>query len=441
MENIKGMEYLVDDKYKSADQETKSASISLAVSELVDDKGQLDRTFSRDNTAQTTLGEELYKDLANVATKFVELQKGEARNNKGQRITPRVDYNFSEFITDYYGMAKLSDKTPHHDTYLRLLGFDPASTNIATLMSSDVLDYNKEYLIPRLIDDAIRTGIRETAPQYNNWISRSQAIASNRMQMPYILEVGNGAPQRLGERQDADIVTIQFEDKEIEVLEIGKALEIGDHTMRLTPINLLTEVTGGISDHFIRAENTMAVDVLLNGDQKDGSWAASSVGTETSGTITYKDLFKNYAAMREIGRAPDMILTNRDVQHDLLLDPLFWGNNVNTGYQIGNLEARGGSPYPTSQMVDYHGAFPSGGKVLLFTRQRGMYRVVFQPLITERSRSARHKKDIYYMNQATAFIIEMMDSRLLIDSSKTTVQNPLDDMFDYGSYMNVPLQG
>lgn len=260
-------------------------------------------------------------------------------NAQRENKKPR-DINLRQFMAETYKDVSGAPLTPGH--LYSELGIDPQRTEVGELYGNE----DTKYLMAEVIRDGVRRGMglaqREQLAAIRNALASfapatSEAGGGQRFITPEVftdpvmrgavqstfypdlvvaeetvnnldvtiphLDLADAVLKDSGEAATIEEGSINYGKKKVEIKKKARAFKITYEAVEFTPIRLAQryfEDAGRILGHSL---NGMAVDVIVDGDQADGSEAASVVGVEdpTKG-ITWRDLARVAIQLGLLGR-------------------------------------------------------------------------------------------------------------------------------------------
>lgn len=177
--------------------------------------------------------------------------------------------------------------------------------------------------------------------------------------------------------------------------------------------------------------DTMAIDVLVNGDDATAAYAAPVIGVEdTAKGIQYIDLLRLWLRMGRLGRQPSGMISNEEVALQILLMDEFrkWSNNTKSSAHDVNLKIN--SPIPQSQDYFVHGAMPTGKKLGFFDKSSALIKLNASALQVESERIAERQLNGTYATITTGFAKLFTDAFVILDGTQQFSAKGFPDAFD-----------
>lgn len=300
------------------------------------------------------------------------------------------------------------------------LGINPNKMTVSQLID---LDTDSRWLVPEIFRDAIRKGIR-TSPFYNRLVAASETVSQPQVNMPY-LELSDAEPQETGEAETISKGTISYGNKTTEILKQALGVSITYEAIQYTSLNLLTIFIQDVGVKLGHKLNNEAVDILINGDQSDGSEASATIGVDSvmSG-LTYQDLVYPWIRASRLGRRYDHIVTSESGANRLLnLDEF---KQKQAGSPIASLVLN--ETLPNQSQVFVSGRLNEHQYILLDPRF-ALVQLTSSPLNVEGDKIVSKQIEEAYASITTGFGVIFRDARVIIDDSLDVGSN------DFPSWM------
>lgn len=309
------------------------------------------------------------------------------------------------------------------------LGIDPTVdtiSNIFTLPDEDV-----RWLVPEIIRDAIRLGLRE-APIWPNLIASEQDIPQKNVTMPKI-NMSESVPHKVGEAETIPLGSISYGDKSISTFKVGRGIRISYEVEQFVSIDVVSIFFQDFGIRLGQALDTLAIDILINGDQNDGSESAPVIGITDSATgITYKDFLRPWIRGARMGRKFTTIIGGEDAALETLDLKEF--KDRKSGTTDAKLTLK--TPVPSDANYYIHGNVPAGQQLLLDPRFALIkYNVI--PLMIESDKVVSNQTKEFYASLTCGFGKIFRDAVLLLDSTEDFEDAGFPDYMDVDAYQNV----
>lgn len=249
------------------------------------------------------------QDFTKELRSIVQLLDATRAGHQNQRP---VDISLSELVTNRYGLS-IQD-------YYDKIGINPKKDTMQNIFTMP--DQNIRWIVPEIIRDAIYLGIKE-APFYPNIISSDQAINGLQAIMPMI-NPSDAAPARVNEAETIPLGDVSFGQKSVRLFKIGKGFKITEEVKNYVSLDVMAIFIRDFGIQLGYALDTLAMDVLINGNQADGSESAPVIGVNTTAEgITYKDLLRTWVRGSRLGRVFHTLIGDESAAIDILDLPEF----------------------------------------------------------------------------------------------------------------------
>lgn len=347
------------------------------------------------------------------------VQSAEAlRRDKDQPI----DISFSEVVAETFDGLTLSEL--YED-----LGIDPTVDTISNLFT--LPDDSPKWLVPEIIRDAIRLGLRD-APIWPNLVAAEQDISQKSVTMPSI-NMSDAVPHKVGEAETIPLGSISYGDKSVTTFKIGRGIKLTYEIEQYVSLDVISIFFQDFGIKLGQALDTLAIDILVNGDQKDGSESAPviGIGNPTTGKV-YRDFLKPWIRGARMGRKFNTIIGSEDSALDTLDLKEFKERKSGTTDAKLNLK----TPVPTDANYYIHGNVPAGQEILLDSRF-ALIKFNVIPLLIESDKVVSNQTKEFYASLTTGFGKIFRDSVLLLDSEVSFKDNGFPDYMDIDAFQNV----
>lgn len=308
------------------------------------------------------------------------------------------------------------------------LGIDPTIdtiSNIFTLPDEDV-----RWLVPEIIRDAIRLGLRE-APIWPNLIASEQDISQKSVTMPFI-NMSDAVPHKVGEAETIPLGSISYGDKSVSTFKIGRGIKITYEIEQFVSLDVISIFFQDFGIKLGQALDTLAIDVLVNGDQANGSESAPVIGVATPGSKLYKDFLRPWIRGSRMGRKFNTIIGGEDSALETLDLKEFKERKSGTTDAKLNLK----TPIPTDANYFIHGNVPADQEILLDSRF-ALVKFNVIPLLIESDKIVSNQTKEFYASLTCGFGKMFRDSVLLLDSSLDFANNGFPSYMDVDAFQNV----
>lgn len=288
------------------------------------------------------------------------------------------------------------------------LGIDPAVDTIQNMIT--VSDVNVRYILPEIFREAIRLGLRK-APIYPNIVASTQPLNGLKMTMPYI-NMSDADARFVGEGETITFGGISYGAKEIKVRKMGRGIKITDETRQYSTLNVVSLFLQDFGVRLGYGLDALAIDVLLNGEQLDGSESAPVIGVGTANTLVYADLLRIWIRLSRMGKNATTMIGGEAIAMLLLNLPEY--KNRSVGTPIATLDIK--TPIPTTSSIFIHGGLPDS-QIIIMDPRSTLLKFDSQPLKVESERIVSNQTEASYATLTTGFAIMFRDSRVVLDDS------------------------
>lgn len=294
------------------------------------------------------------------------------------------------------------------DKFYKDLEIDLGKMTVEKLLTTSE---STKWLFPEIFRDAIRKGLAYT-PFHPRLITGEEQIDSTGITMPFFQppvsdfrEVNQGANIAEG--------TLTWGEKQVTIKKKAMGLKQTYESIMFTPVALAAVYFEDLGTQLGRGLDADFVDVLLNGDQGDGSEAPISYGVDTTGTITYADIVYVWLRMSRDARRSTAMIANIDTALELLLlEPFLDRQNPFPPLATLNLQ----TPLPSEQDFYIHDDVPEG-TIIFVDPTRAVVQLTAMPLLIESERIVSRQLVGDYASIITGFANVFGDARRLLDST------------------------
>ena len=343
-----------------------------------------------------------------------------AESLRSDKDTP-VDITLSEVIEETFGEEVTME------SFYESLGIDPSVDTISNLMT--LPDEDVRWLIPEIIRDAIRLGLRE-APIWPNLVASEQSISQKSVTMPYI-NMSDAVPHKVGEAETIPLGSISYGDKSIKTFKVGRGIKITYEIEQFVSLDVIAIFFQDFGIKLGQALDTLAIDVIINGDQADGSESAPVIGVGTPGTKVYRDFLRPWIRGARMGRRFNTIIGGEDTALDTLDLKEF--KERKSGTTDAKLTIK--TPIPTDANYFIHGNVPPNQEILLDSRF-ALIKFNVIPLLIESDKIVSNQTKEFYASLTTGFGKIFRDSALVLDDSLAFSTHGFPDYMDIDSFQN-----
>lgn len=312
-----------------------------------------------------------------------------------------VDINLQEYVQDRWGMSL--------DTFYEDLGVNPSRDNINMLYT--LPDSSYRYLIPEIIREPIRLGLRKS-PIYPTMIAAEQTVSQTEITMPYI-NMSDATPRRVGEAETIPIGTVSFQSKKVKIWKMGRGFKIPYEVRDYVALDTVGIWMEDFGVKLGLGLDGLMFDVLINGDQSDGSESAPVIGVDnTSNGLVYLDILRTWIRLNRLGRQPRAMVGGETIALNTLMLAEFKDRQTGTPYKNLNLR----TPIPQSSDYFIHGSIPAD-QTLIIDPSAALLKLNSKPLLLESDQIVSNQTFEFYASITTGFVNIWRDARVLVDQS------------------------
>lgn len=339
-----------------------------------------------------------------------------------KRTANPVDICLADFINKKYGGLSI-------DAFYEDLGINPGIDTIENLIT--LPDPGIRFLIPEIIRDAMRLGLRRSAI-WPNLVATEQSVANPSVIQPFI-NMSDATPKLVGEAETISTGTVSYGQKSVKLHKMGKGIKISYELRQYVSINLVAVYLQDVGIKLGQGLDTLMITTLLNGDQPGGANAAIAVGVATTSTTTYRDMLKVWLRMARIGRKADSILGGEDAALETL-DLAEFKNRQNPAAPMANLNLK--TPIPSGANYWIHGAVPADQQIIVDSNS-ALIKYNAQPLLMETEKIVSNQTEATYVTLTTGFANIFDDARVVIDQSLDFASHSFPASMDVDAAENV----
>lgn len=400
--------------------DTRSAAIKKT---MLSNEGKL--PFGAQPEGSTLLSREKIKqnlllDMKAAVNECDALREGAANDRP-------IDVTLEMFTKEKWGMSV--------ENFYAALGLNARTTTISQLTNMTTVPEGYRWLLPEIIREAVRLGLTR-ASIYPDLIAAEEAVTQTQVTMPFVNQ-SDATPKKVGEAETIPVGSLTFGQKQAKLYKMGTGLHITDEVRKYVSLNLLSLYLQDAGVRLGLGQDTMAIDVLINGEDSVGDYSAPVIGVDTATNLTYKDILRTWLRMGRIGRMPTAMLSNEDIALDVFLTDEFkgWSNNMNQSHKNLNIK----TPIPQSQNYFIHGAMPAANQLMLIDKTAAMLKLNAAALTVESERIASRQINGTYMSLTTGFVTMFRDARVIIDKSLAFSSNGFPTWMDINSAENISI--
>lgn len=311
-----------------------------------------------------------------------------------------VDISIAEFVQMKWGISM--------ETFYDDLGLNASTDTIRNIFT--LPDESMRYLIPEIIRDAVRLGLRK-APIWSQLIAAEQTIPNPSVTIPHI-NMSDAMPRYVGEAETIPVGDFSFGSKTLKIRKMGRGVKIPYEVAQYVTINVIAIFLQDFGVKLNHGIDALMIDVLINGEQADGSESAPIIGVTTPGSFVYRDLLRLWIRMARIGRNPTAIIGGETAALDTLDLDEFKIKYQGTTEKTLDLK----TPVPQGSSYYIHGSMPDDQQ-LVIDKTSAIIKYNAQPLLIEDDKIVSKQVLETYCSLTTGFGILYRDARVIIDSS------------------------
>lgn len=351
------------------------------------------------------------------------VQQLDAFRQGNNNVLP-TDISLSEFVSNRYGLD-LND-------YYEKLGINTKKDTMQNIFSMP--DQSIRWLVPEIIRSAIYLGMKE-APFYPNIIASDQSINGLTAIMPFV-NPSDAAPAKVNEAETIPLGTVSFGQKTVKLFKIGKGFKITDEVKNYVSLDVMSIFIRDFGVQLGYALDTLALDVVINGNQADGSESAPVIGVyDDAAGIQYKDLLRVWVRASRLGRSFRTMVGGEDQAiHILDLDEF---KNRQSGTTTATLNLK--TPVPNSADFYIHPGVPEN-QVLLIDPKAALIKLTARQLTLESERIVSNQTEATYATITTGFSKMYQDAALLLDGSQEFTSAGFPDYMNVDPYLTVQIE-
>lgn len=344
------------------------------------------------------------------------------RAGTGEKLS--VDISLSELLEEKYAISQAD--------YLDKLGVDTRRDTMSNLFEYPDIGYR--WIIPEIIRAAILTGVRK-APFYPNVIASEQSVTGLNVTMPFI-NMSDAVPARVNEAETIPLGTISFGQKRVSLYKMGKGIKITDEVRDYVSLDVLGIYFRDFGIQLGYALDNLAMQVLISGNMPNGAESAPTVGVDTPGTLTYRDLLRIWVRGARLGRNFQTMIGDEETAIDLLNLPEFKLRQP-TGPTYATLNVK--TPVPNSADFFIHPGVPDG-QIAMVDTSAALIKLNAKQLMLESERIVSNQTEAVYASLTTGFAKMFMDSVLLLDENLAFTTNGFPDYLNIDPYLMANLE-
>ena len=325
-----------------------------------------------------------------------------------------VEISFEELVKEKWGLSQ--------DALFEKVGVNPHVDSMENIFSMP--DQSVRWVVPEILRSAILLGMRE-APFYPNIIASDQPINGLQTTMPYI-NMSDAAPAKVNEAETIPLGTISYGQKTVNLFKVGKGIKLTDEVKNYVSLDVLGIYLRDFGIQLGYALDTLALDVVINGNKLDGSESAPVIGIKTANTLAYRDILKIWIRASRMGRNFSTMIGGEDIALDVLDLDEFKVKQAGTTTATLNLK----TPVPSSADFYIHPGIPDKA-VAMIDKRAAIIKLTAKQLMLESERIVSNQTNAVYASLTTGFSKMYQDASLILDTSKAF------SSYGFPAYMNI----
>lgn len=342
----------------------------------------------------------------------------------GSQNQKPVDITFEEVVTGKWGItqADLFEK----------ISVNPKIDTMENIYSMP--DQSIRWIVPEIIRSAITLGMRQ-APFYPEIIASDQSINGLTAIMPSI-NMSDAAPAKVNEAETIPLGDVSFGQKSVRLFKIGKGFKLTDEVRNYVSLDVLGIYLRDFGVQLGYAMDTLAMDVLINGNKADGSESTPVIGVkETVKGITYKDLLRIWVRAARLGRNFQSMIGGEDQAIELLDLPEFKDRHAGSTTATLNIK----SPVPNSADFYIHPGTPAK-QLLMVDRSAALIKLTAKQLMLESERIVSNQTEATYASLTTGFSKMYNDATVLLAADQEFSSHGFPAFMEVDPYLQVNLE-
>ena len=342
----------------------------------------------------------------------------------GNKDTICTEISLEEMVQEKYGLSQAD--------FFEKIGINPRMTtmqNIFTMPNEGI-----RWIVPEIIRAAIVLGIRK-APFYPEIIAHDEHVAGLQVTMPHI-NMSDAAPAKINEAETIPLGDISYGEKQVSIFKIGKGFKLTDEVRDYVSLDVLGIYLRDFGIQLGYALDSMAMDVLLNGNMSDGSESAPVIGVyDTTKGIQYKDLLHLWVRASRLGRNYQNIIGGEDQAIEMLDLPEFKERHSGTTQATLNIK----SPVPNQANFYIHPGTPDN-QLLLIDKAAALIKLTAKELMLESERIVSNQTQATYATLTTGFCKMYHDAAVLLASDKKFTEYGFPAFMTIDPFLHVGLE-
>jgi len=380
----------------------------------------------------------LEEGFGDLSKEIIDTRKGNCEDSFGNKMKP-MDISFSDATMAFYGLNMqgwLKAVGVYTSDYSmndlgRRFGTDNLSVkNIEELMI-DRTNFNNapnsvksiptdfRFIIPEVIAEAVRTGYQHAA-LHPNWIAGTQNMSQQNLTMPRI-ERGDGMPSKIAEGGDIGVGSLKFGKKNVSVFKIGTGFVITDELILASTLDMMFLFLGEVGNDMSIGADNLAMSILINGEQTDGSESIPVIGVETINTLKTMDFRRIRTRMARLKRPVTRMILGED------------DSNLDLNAALVPREEKLPADYMGVPADNWN---VPGNQSIFLNKEQAMVKLAYRGMMTERRRNPRNQTEELFVSDWINFAIVKRDARIALDKDLAFSSTGFPDYMDIDERLN-----
>lgn len=335
-----------------------------------------------------------------------------------------IEVTLSEMIQGKYGISQ--------EDFYDKIGINPKVDTMQNIFTMP--QQNIRWLVPEIIRSAVTLGMRQ-APFYPNIISSDQSVSGLTVIMPMV-NMSDAVPAKVNEAETMPLGDVSFGQKSVTLFKIGKGFKLTDEVRNYVSLDVLAIYLRDFGVQMGYAMDTLAMDVLINGNKEDGSESAPVIGVyETTNGITYKDLLHLWVRAARMGRNFTTMIGGEDQAIEMLNLPEFKERHQGTTEATLTVH----SPVPNRADFYIHPGTPDQ-QLLLVDTSSALIKLTARQLMMESERIVSNQTNAIYASLTTGFSKVYQDAVVLMAANIPFSEAGFPDFMNIDPFLNVSLE-
>lgn len=270
----------------------------------------------------------------------------------------------------------------------------------------------ERFITPEVFMDPVLRGAIQNG-FYQDLIIREVMVKQPTVTVPKI-ERSDAGREESGEAVTAEVGTVNFGKKTVEIEKYKKGIEITDEAILFNSLDLMAIFFEDLGAMLAADMNTDAVEVIISGDQDDLSEAAAVIGVaSTVEGFQYIDILRVWVRLSLLGRRSTSIIGNEETALDYLDMP-----EVKSKNQLGSamLQTNLKTPLPTDQDLYVSVAVPAN-QLVFEDASKTLVQLTARALMIESDRDVKKGLNGSYAQIWSGFSNVQRNSRVVLDKS------------------------